>query len=394
MLNQQNIIFIELCNNYNIIILNVNKINNYISYNIKINNEYIINLMTDFDNYCIIENDNNSDLIRKIKLFNLNIIIKEKSPINILNELTDILKQNDEDTNLIYNIAIDKKSFIKYEIDYKKLNECMNTIAKEENEIINRVLSQKQINNLIINEIQKVNSNRDYDDYIIIEYNNPYHLLIKSKVIEYYLILNPNTYPYTPPKFKYIKPNIKDTLYFSLIDLDIFKFENWNINCNIEYIITNIKQKIEPIIDKYLVEYTYSNLYIESLKIASLEKINYIEKIDINFRMSYLQNNILLNILLKDKLIDRNIIEKNINHEITLHLFRIRTLYFDENEIINNKIIIIYIKQKLKNITISEIEKYKDLYIEIYKLINIINYDFNINRELIILFENMLYQIS
>ena len=212
-------------------------------------------LYTDFNKYCYINNETID--------FNYDILLINKNPENIIKELLKINDKKEEKTinedifNLNYKMTIFTKKDIDYDKLFTKLIEKSNNNLSKFNQIPKSLLlSPKNICNIIINEIKKVNGNKEYKHYIDINYDKPFILMIKLYIktytLEFNLILD--TYPYLPPTLEFIKPSIKDELYFALLNLNILQFENWMSSITIDYIINNLAKILEPIFEMYINE--------------------------------------------------------------------------------------------------------------------------------------------
>ena len=353
-------------------------------YNLEINNYQIINnevifsinnfnLYTDFCSYCYIDNEELD--------FNYNILLKIKSPKNIISELLNIKIEkihndiNEDPFNILNNNI---KLFTKNEINYSKLSLVPKSL----------ILSSYQICNMIINELKKVNYNKSYKHYININYEEPFILIIKlfikSHIIEFKLILD--TFPYLPPQIEYISPSIKDELYFALLNLNILQLKNWSSNITIEYIIVKIAEILEPIFENYITDIDNINniLYKNIINIAYLTKDENIDilKLDIDIPKNniesenkywksgtgYSSNNSIIkwdfNKYISEQEILNNKIINNFKNINNIFIENINIIY-RETDIIN-KYLINYINKKINEINILELDNNLKLYNEIF----------------------------
>ena len=344
----------------------------------------IIKITTDFNNYCIAEEIN-----ANIQNFNLSMIFKTKSPLNILNELIcnlyPIIKN---DVINIDNFHIYQKidEFTKYKIDYNKLQILTN--AKQ---IINKIpLNPTQIYNLIITEIKKINGNRDYGHYIVPYENSPYILdvnikLKNGKFVEIRLLLESNYYPFMPPKLEYIKPKIKLPLLLALININILKLEKWSSIITLEYLIINIAKHLEiHINDNLLIEDgIYDNLEYQLIKLASLTKLTSTKiEINIDTPVNISTPNLTSDTVWKSGTgyghgtvgnwdIKKFIQEQELqNNEIIQCLKIICEFIIDINDII-----IEYIINQTKGLNMLELDKNKELYICIFNILQKLSND-------------------
>jgi len=255
--------FIEECVKHKIPIKYPNIQNNQISKNFNIiNNIYVIlklqnfNIFTDFDTFCFLDGQNNNN-------FNYNIILKSKTIENIIYELlkinnNKIINDNEYDDdpfNINIKINIKYKNNINYDLLYDSL--LKESIHNNNNSGLS--LTPKQMCNLIILEIQNVNSNMEYEHYIDIDYIKPYELIVKCTFMEFKLILNNKLYPFIPPNIEYISPPIHYELYLSIINLKIIQICNWTSNINLDYLIKHLTKILEPIFYKYIITIDYKS---------------------------------------------------------------------------------------------------------------------------------------
>lgn len=271
-------------------------------------------ITTDFNKYCFAES-----LIDDLNFmpFNLAIIFREKNPQEILKELSKIINPtcdipNVQTFNDPYHIFQKIDEFSKVEIDYNSLDQLFTkSLVGKQNLDTKKIpkellLSQSQINQLLINEIKKVNRNRTFEHYVFPDPTHPYELIIRFKFtkdteidkvfkqinkklgydyMEIKFIIDPKTHPFLPPKLEYIKPQIRQPLLISLINLDILKLENWNSTITLDYLISNLGQQLEAVASQYIIteSSTLSNeLEYELIKLSSITKENSIEKVSIN----------------------------------------------------------------------------------------------------------------
>jgi len=386
--------------------LSLLKINNidFKSYEIK-NNEVIFEinnfkLYTDFYKYCYID-DENLD-------FNYNILSKYKSPKNIILELLNNKKiENDNIINDPFNIFNNNiKIFMKNEIDYNKLYDKL--LLKINNSKLSLVpksliLSPEQICNIIINELKKINYNKLYKHYVNVNFEEPFILnvilFIKNHIIEFKLILD--TFPYLPPLIEYISPPINDELYFAILNLNILQLKNWSSNITLEYIIVKIAELLEPIFDDYIsINNTNNILHKHILNIVYLTKDNNINILKLNIDIP--SNNVTMNnnywksgtgysnhnstinwdfnkYISEQEILNTNIIN-NLNKINNIFIENINIIY-RENEIIN-KYLINFINKQLNEINILELDNNIKLYYEIFLMLDY----FDKNK---IIFENL-----
>ena len=409
-------------------IIDISKINHNISdviihFNF---NSKLIKITTDFKKYCLAES-NTPDLNNIITNFNLNIVFKKKTPDIIIHELSNVNKQSlynletiklndsfhifqklDEFFKVPINFINLESQFIKF-IETNKINKIITKFPKE------LLLSPHQIIKLIINEIKKVNRNKEHPHLIIPDEINPYSLIIRIKFdklsdtgkmfcdiglrhgydyMEFKLNIDPTTYPFVPPSLEYIKPKIKFSLLSSLISLPILQIDNWNPTISLEYLIINIAKELEPICKDYLIinsdVNTYDALDYELIKLATITKESCIDKVIINIdvpKINMSASNNISNKYWKSGTgygvdgtsswdIKTYIKEQELqNNELVQILSKINLLINADNiDKIIDSVLINYIINQLRGLSGLELDKNKSIYIQIFNILaNLIN---------------------
>lgn len=270
-----------------------------------IHDNHKIRILSNFKNYCYIESSlyDIDDLNQYILHSN-----KYKSLENVINAVIEFKYDN---TNIKKKIKYtDKYHFYnkldertKYKIDFKEL-ETITKNSKIENSSLNikipkeLLLNNNQIYQLIVTEIKKINSNFDYKHIIHPINNNIYSLnvimFVQNININIKINLNSKLYPFYPPEIELISPKVKLPLYFAIINLNITKIKNWNSALSLEWIITNLASKLNPIINDYVDEsLSFNELEHLLLKLSNITKEQYSEKLSIDFdiqNISVMQN--------------------------------------------------------------------------------------------------------
>jgi ubiquitin-protein ligase len=407
------------------------------------NNIYFqFKLITDFNAYCYFDqskqliiddtiNSQNKLIIKNIiNNFNLSIIFKIKSPIIIINNILEIInKYKIINTNHFiisdtFHIFQEIQEYTKFKINYIELEKSLNKYKT--NTPNNLLFSSLQINKLIIKEIQTINNNRNYEHYITVNYSDPYIITVRLifdketnigiilnninnnlhyNYIEFNLILDAISYPFTPPKIYYIKPKIKNELLIGLLDLNILKNQHWKSNITLEYLIINIANQFETIGYKYIItNFTINindiaindlnNYIMQLLNIIKYDNINKIKleiaipKIDTSNNPKYWKsgtgyssNNATtwdINSYITS--------QKNKNEEIITILHNIYNLINNNKEIYTDEdiinILLLFLTNQINQINLLEIEKYEKLYVHIFLLLDII-IDKNLNNNFI-----------
>ena len=379
--NKDNLKLLKHCDNDNYYIL-------HIEYN-----TYPLKLVTDFNTYCYISSA--IDIIGLDK-FNLNISFKNKNIYTIIEEINknilvdNIIKEQQYDPFHFLLNNIDK--YDKTNIDYSELLKLFSNNINLNSTKVNSIdnLSPKQIIKLLINEIKKINTNKNYKHYITIDKDNLFSLIVNLEFenkVELKLIVDPNLYPIIPPKIEYVKPNIKFELLYSINNLDILMLKNWSPIINLEYLITNLANKLEPIIKNYIIEdkVNYNEFENEIIKLTILLKdpIDNKIKFDIpipkqtNINKGYWKSGTGYGSANDN---DNWNIEKYIkekedeNNKLNNILIKFNNLINETNiESINGSILESYLLNQSKGLTILELDKNKQLYSNIFDiLLNII----------------------
>ena len=296
----------------NIIITKIVNTEKY--YNTYLNiNKNNIKIITDLENYCYAEPIDKIDNSNYINQFNINMLYEktycEKTILSNLDNIfnkTKVHKYIIPDTYHVYNTE-----FTKYYINYDQLNYNKGT------SIINNLsvpkellLSQKQLIKLLINEIKKINSNRDYKHYIFPEDDNIFKLRIRLFInsnsiigkqleeinkkydynyIELQLNIDSEGYPYIAPKIEYIKPHANLSFILSINNMDILKQHKWSSLISLEYFILNLVEIIEKLDKEYIVYELNPNYHIDTCfnKLISFSKHQIYDKIDFNFTSTF-----------------------------------------------------------------------------------------------------------
>lgn len=126
------------------------------------------------------------------------------------------------------------------------------------------LLNEKQLFNMIMSEIERVNNNTNHDHYIVCNNNDILNLSIRlryrsgnlacvmkdfNSTYNYdYFELNltlGRLYPFLPPKVKYIRPNVNINLVHSILSMDIWN-ANWNYMIPLNTLIEELANKLEP----------------------------------------------------------------------------------------------------------------------------------------------------
>ena len=297
-MSEINIKYYELQN-----LLKLDKFNNLIfvscfeeeeSYDIKIiKNSNQFNILTNFNNYCYIESSTiNTNKINEEILYgkyynNLESILNSINQFNFDTNKRKRIKYND-----VYNFynEIDEKTkvlinFKELEEEYKKISKItVGPLPKIPRELL---LNKNQLFKFIQSEIKKINSNYEYQHSVVPIDNSIFKLkatlVIDKLTVDIKFDLNPDLYPFIPPKLEIISPKVTLPLYFAIININISKLANWNSAISLEWIIVNLANKLNPIIQDYIeLNSEYNDIEIYLLKLLNLTKEDLLNKINID----------------------------------------------------------------------------------------------------------------
>ena len=406
-------------------IIDFNKNNDILLFKIKINNKIfnnnIIEIISDFKNFCYINEI--EDIKNYIETLNLSLLYNTdktiKSILNIIDNL-DINNDNYENYNDIYGINNNLDEKKKCHIDYALLEvESKKKILKNNN--INKnipkelLLNNNQIYQLIINEIKNINNNFNFNHYILPINNNVYNLQIRLffKEIKDYLELkvelDPSLYPFYPPKIEITCPKVSLDLLYAIMNLNILKIENWKSTISLEWLIINLVNKLEPIINEHIDTNStnYNSLEYALLLLNNLTG-NHISKVNIELEFNNNNKDTVnqywksgtgyghssapswdINNYIKTKEIKKleiiNILEIIIN-ELT---------NTNDIEIILNFTLSNYILNQLDGINLLHIDNDSEIFNKIFNILNIFSENIeNLNKEFIIKIVNYLENIN
>jgi len=367
-----------------------------------------------------------------MNIMNINLIGKKINSIeSIENIFNNVMKLFNEINHT--HFIFDRKEDPLFLFDKRKIitkNNINRSLVLEKFKISNRhihkhipkelQLNHKQVFEMIFSEVDKVNKNQNYLHYIDFKDNDPYTLLfrfkydkcelseklkkLKSKFnidyIEIIVNLDNTLYPIIPPTIEYSKPNMNNNMIYNLKKINIFDQKNWNINISIEWLITEIGNKFEPYVSKYIdidnIELKISEMDEIIFKIFTIMGINEYSDFNINFKIPKFDT--------KDKSkywgsgtgygyegktdwdINNYLFEQNNKKaDVIKHLQTIINRYpeYDDKETIN-KIMTRFITNQLRGTTILDFSNNKELYIMYLRVIEEIEIliDFNIIAEL------------
>ena len=243
----------------------------------------------------------------QILLNKINLIISQMQNCDIIEiiikELEDTKPHICNDFIGIFNSHCNTKCVLDKSKLYEKYltlqyNDSLNLLNKIPKELL---LNRDQIFQLIILEIEKINTNMSFDHYIECKDNNIFNLIVRFKykdgllakymkkfkkeygydTFEILLELS-QLYPYIPPNIVYIRPKINSILIHNILDIDIFKISNWNYMIPLDIIIINMSKILEPYFLKYIsIDQSYNLIEMKLLELECKINKNF-EKIPLN----------------------------------------------------------------------------------------------------------------
>jgi ubiquitin-protein ligase len=377
----------------------INCIDNDTYFNIQLKfNDIIINIITDFKYYCTFLNTDDmfTELNFKI-VYYTDCNISNVLFSNVLYILDNYKKKEYTQSEYIdkFNFFQDLKPYCKYNINCTNIKLKSNKHLENKNNTHkinipkNLLFNEQQIFTILINEITKINSDKSYKHYIIPYENNIYDLRTKifftDIVLEIKFIIDPKLYPFYPPQLEIISPKLSLQLILSLMNLSILKLNNWNYTISFEWLIENLYNLLNPIINDHIINDSnienneLSNLLIK-LALLTNDNNNFLD-IDIKFNKTTVNKT--LNTYWKSGTgygndnstkwdIKNYILEKEVKeNEIKVLLKSINT-FFDDNTInlIINSSLLKYISNTIDGITLLSVDSNKIIFEEIMKILD------------------------
>jgi ubiquitin-protein ligase len=235
--------------------------------------KYIIDLdtvkiITDLNVFCYCDSPNLNLLFLNTEIKSINYIFNKLIAFKSTEEKT--VKSIPDRWHIYEKINTFSKVLLNYEYletQSKKFRELKNVYNLSVFPA-DLLFNTNQIFQILKNEIKSINENAKYKHYIEPINNNIYELSLKLNLkipTEIKITIEPKVYPFIPPKFEFIKPFVKLPLASSLMNLKILKSENWIPTTSLEWIIIELADKLEPIIQDYIVIKESTDLNLESL---------------------------------------------------------------------------------------------------------------------------------
>jgi len=195
---------------------------------------------------------------------NTKLIFDKKFPLikSFIKDMKSIQKiKQKEEYKDIYGIFRDREVYNKGNCNFSLISEFLSKSNLKSEMSISKIpksllYNKNQIIDIIIKEMKKVNSNKDHSHYIIPS-SEPYvfemHMNLKDSIeVIMELTIDPELYPFMPPKAKYISPNAKRSLVYNLSNISILELENWNPTISLDWLITNIANNISNLKKDYI----------------------------------------------------------------------------------------------------------------------------------------------
>ena len=281
-------------------------------------NNMILRLGYDFAHCIDIDMENKDEFIEK---FNIHLVGKKITSmdmiVNIYNMVNELIKkpENDNfnfDPNLDPLFIFSKREIkTKYKINRELVLQNFNSrkFKQPKSAPHNFKLNYKQVFEMIYSEVEKINSNFNFEHYIKFKDDNPYELCFrfrynKGELSEKLKILNNNFnfdyieiivkldnefYPFVAPTIEYSKPNMSPNVIYNIQKISILEDKKWNSNISLEWLIVEIGNQFEKYFNKYI-DITKEELVFEKIennifKLFNIMGINDYEKFDIHFEL-------------------------------------------------------------------------------------------------------------
>ena len=195
---------------------------------------------------------------------------KNFSSINsFLKDTKSDVQVNKKEYNDIFGIFRDREVYNKGNCNFNLMYEFLNkSNLKSEMSISkipkNLLYNKNQIIDIIIKEMKKVNSNKDHP-HCIIPTDKPYlfemYINLKDSMqVILELSIDPELYPFMPPKVKYISPSAKRSLVYNLSNISILEVENWNPTITLDWLITSIASNLSNLRKEFIEDNDESEL--------------------------------------------------------------------------------------------------------------------------------------
>ena len=235
------------------------------------------------DIYCIVslvdgfvskELLDNINLILSNNMTDYEVISKDSYVVKLLTESCGKTKSSHIMTNgeCDYMGVFEDTTITKYKLNKTELYENYHRNIEKKQHNLSKIpkellLNDRQLYCMILNEIEKVNSNMSHNHIIVCKDDNILNLMVRFRYntnelgnimknlnIEYFELSFQlgRLYPFLPPKVEYIKPKIDIVLIHNIINMDLWDLSNWNYTIPLDTIVSNMGIALEPYFLKYI----------------------------------------------------------------------------------------------------------------------------------------------
>ncbi len=275
------------------------------------------NCLQSNENYhYITSSEQNKEIVDFINIF----LSNNKADWNVIIELISNYKSSNDANRIIiddkYNIFnINTKTKYKHKQNillnnfYAKCQKYQSSRKYLENIPKELFLNNKQLANMLLNEINNINNNLEYSHYIVCNENDLMNLSIRfvynNDLMDKFMHKHGYNYfeinlklselhPYLPPIVSYVKPKIDTKLVSNILGIDIWKPSSWNYLISLEWIVVNLATALEEHLLKYIDIEDHPFNFIE-LKILELQQNHQNTMINFDFNKITINNSTTLN---------------------------------------------------------------------------------------------------
>ena len=395
-----------------------------INTSIIIDNINSLKIITDLDDFFVITDDLDNN---KYDLLNIELIsrFKKINWLTIFDNIYQFIEDNNKkkDNFIKYSnpLNIDQpiqertKEIIDFETIRKNDKNIRQNIIVNNSIPKNLLFESSKIDNMIQTEILNINKNFSHP-HSIVPKGSIYQLSIRMRFttpdaktmfdkindsfgynyMEFNLKLDPNLYPFFPPKLEYVRPNINNNIVCVINNLNILNLANWNPTISLEWLIISLAEKIEPLIKDIVnishplnsnIEYSFNPIEYNLIRLSKetgeaysfLDDETIKDKLMLTYsKVNYKKNNKSdkywksgvgyghdgnSNWDIKSYIKEKELQEKNICKILLNIKEEIEKNISEENkQLLENSILPIFIINQFRGTTLIEIEKNKLLY--------------------------------
>jgi ubiquitin-protein ligase len=346
---------------------------------------------------------------RDIQKLNVNILSMKK--VNFEDVLNLIISKIDIDKPIVnkYNYFNDFDTDI-WETNMNNYRLKDSDIRKTMNINTKSLFNSRQIFNLVINEFRNCmvsNSNwsiKPIDDNIY-ETHVTYNVLESSKHFshnfngfEFVMLINPSLFPFIPPELKLISPKINNELSLNLHNLEFLRLDSWNPSTSLQFIFDTLEYVFENYAN--IISYENTVTKLDEILISLQQTINGIPDFIKCMKIDYnkIQNSKSWKSLKDSKSWksglgygNDDMCEWNIDEYIKTQNLMTTTFSNSIKELINNidagtknqinnSCTYLIINSRLTGLSLIELDKCSDMYLNIFRLIEkMIEFDYPIS---------------